>query len=50
MLLNKYAETQLMCCYCENLLPENAQWCANCNEYKSVMTIADFQKYYGEEY
>ena len=50
MLLNTYSQTQLMCCYCENLLPSDAKWCVTCNEYKSVMTIADFQKIYGEEY
>lgn len=50
MFLNSYAQTQLMCVYCEGLLPENAQWCNFCNEYKGVMTIADFQKIYGEEY
>lgn len=49
-LLSEYAETQLMCEYCENLVPENQGYCIPCNEYKSVMTIAQFQKIYGEEY
>mgnify|MGYP006269384679 CR=1 FL=1 len=48
--LNTYAETQLMCAYCEKLLQENAEWCEPCGEYKGVMTIATFQKYFGEEY
>ena len=50
LFLNSYATTQLMCVFCEGLLPDNAQWCEPCKEYKGVMTIADFQKYYGEEY
>ena len=50
LFLNSYATTQLMCVFCEGLLPDNALWCEPCKEYKGVMTIADFQKYYGEEY
>ena len=50
MFLNSYVDTQLMCAYCEGLLPENAMFCNFCKEYKGVMTIANFQKIYGEEY
>ena len=50
MMLNDYANTQLMCCYCENLLPSDAKWCETCNEYKSVMTVADFQEMFGVDY
>ena len=50
LMLNTYAQTQLMCCYCEGLLPENAQWCEPCGEYKGVMTIAQFQKTFGEDF
>jgi len=50
MFLNSYAKTQLMCIYCEGLLPEDAKWCNFCNEYKGVMTIEQFQLTYGEEY
>jgi RNA polymerase subunit RPABC4/transcription elongation factor Spt4 len=50
LFLNSYANTQLMCVYCEGLLPEDAKWCEGCQEYKGVMTITDFQKTYGEEY
>lgn len=49
MLLNDYSKTQLMCCYCENLLPSNAQWCKSCGEYKGVMTIEQFELIYGGE-
>lgn len=48
--LNSYATTQLMCVYCEGLLPDNAEWCEPCGEYKGVMTIADFHKFFGEDY
>jgi hypothetical protein len=50
MLLNDYSKTQLMCVYCEGLLPNNAQWCESCKEYKGVMTIANFHAIYGEDY
>ena len=46
--LNDYASTQLMCAFCENLLPSDAKWCASCNEYKGVMTVEQFEKVYGE--
>lgn len=50
MILNYYAKTQLMCAFCENLLPEDCKICSTCLDYKGIMTILDFQKIYGEEY
>ena len=38
----------MICCFCEIDLDTNAKFCWNCNEYKGVMTLADFEKYYGE--
>lgn len=47
-MLNDYAKTQLMCCFCENLQPSDVQVCGWCGEYKGIMTVANFQEIYGE--
>ena len=38
----------MICCFCEIDLDTNAKICWNCNEYKGVMTLVDFEKVYGE--
>ena len=48
-MLNTYASTTYMCAFCENLLGAEAKVCYTCNDYKGVMTIADFSRIYSEE-
>ena len=36
-----------ICCFCELELSEASRFCPNCNEYKGVMSITDFEKIYG---
>lgn len=50
MILNTYAQTQLMCCFCENLISATENFCGGCGEYKGIMTVAQFQEIYGEDY
>jgi hypothetical protein len=49
-MLNSYAKTQLMCAFDESLVEASAKLCPTCGDYKGIMTIADFQTVYGEEY
>ncbi len=37
-----------ICCFCEIELDNHAIFCPNCLEYKGIMTIKDFETYYGE--
>jgi hypothetical protein len=37
-----------ICCFCEIDLDNDAKFCWNCLEYKGVMSVEDFEKYYGE--
>lgn len=39
---------KLICCFCETEYESYTMMCYSCNEYKGLMTIADFEKYYGE--
>ena len=38
----------MICCFCEIELAFDAKFCWNCNEYKGVMTLENFEKIYGE--
>ena len=42
-----YALQNKMCVFCENVLSLKSVYCADCNEYKGVMTIQDFLRTYG---
>lgn len=48
-MLNTYASTTLMCAFCENLISPAAQVCTYCDDYKGIMTIAEFGKIFFEE-
>jgi hypothetical protein len=37
-----------ICCFCEIELENHAIFCPNCLEYKGIMTIEEFENYYGE--
>lgn len=50
MSLQEYAKTQLICAFCDNLLPANAEWCESCQEYKGVMTLCDYENAFGTEW
>lgn len=50
MNLQHYAKTQLICVYCESLLPANAEWCEKCQEYKGVTTLAEYENTFGMEW
>jgi len=39
---------KLICCFCESVHSAEAKFCFDCNEYKGLMTISDFDKYYGK--
>lgn len=39
----------LICCFCETISPAEIEWCDTCDEYKGLMTLADFNRYYGED-
>ena len=49
-MLNTYSVTQLMCAYCEKLIGADETYCEPCNEYKGIMTVAQFQKTFGEDF
>jgi hypothetical protein len=36
-----------ICCFCEIELSDEALFCWHCQEYKGVMTITEFEEYYG---
>lgn len=38
---------KLICCFCERLCSAETEWCDNCDEYKGLMTIAEFDAIYG---
>ena len=38
---------KLICCFCENIYAENVKFCGFCDEYKGLMTIKEFEEYYG---
>jgi hypothetical protein len=40
--------TKLICCFCEKTYSAKTQFCNFCNEYKGLMTIKDFDNYYGK--
>lgn len=44
--LNK--EKTIVCCFCDTILENGSMFCYKCREYKGIMTLADFEKYYGE--
>ena len=39
----------LICCFCENTYSKGTLFCGFCNEYKGLMTINEFDKYYGKK-
>jgi hypothetical protein len=39
---------KLICCFCETEYNSETKICGFCNEYKGLMTIKDFETYYGE--
>lgn len=39
---------KLICCFCEKFCSAETEWCDNCDEYKGLMTISDFENYYGK--
>ena len=39
----------LICCFCENTYSKGTLFCGFCNEYKGLMTITEFDEYYGEK-
>jgi hypothetical protein len=40
--------TKLICCFCEKVYSSETKFCFSCNEYKGLMTITEFDKYYGK--
>ena len=40
---------KLICCFCENTYSKGTLFCVSCNEYKGLMTIKEFNSYYGEK-
>ena len=38
---------KLICCFCETIYSNGVKFCVNCDEYKGLMTIEDFEKHYG---
>ena len=44
--LNK--EKTIVCCFCDTVNEIGSYFCWNCREYKGLMTLADFEQYYGE--
>ena len=47
-MLNDYATKTYMCSFCETLVGEN-QLCPKCNDYKGIMTIAEFSAIFEDE-
>jgi hypothetical protein len=41
--------TKLICCFCEKVYSSETKFCGFCNEYKGLMTINEFDKYYGKK-
>lgn len=39
---------KLICAFCESVYTNDVKFCGFCNEYKGLMTISDFDKYYGK--
>ena len=40
---------KLICCFCEKYYSENVKFCGNCDEYKGLMSISDFEMIYGDK-
>jgi hypothetical protein len=38
---------KLICCFCETIYTAHEKICGKCHEYKGLMTITDFDNYYG---
>lgn len=40
---------KMICCFCEKEFIAGTRICVVCNDYKGMMTLADFEKTYGKE-
>ena len=47
--ITKKGKLKMICCFCEKTFSAGTKICGFCNEYKGLMTIADFEKTYGKE-
>ena len=36
-----------ICCFCESTFSDDVRICGFCDEYKGIMTIKEFEEYYG---
>jgi RNA polymerase subunit RPABC4/transcription elongation factor Spt4 len=48
MFLNDYAQDTKICCFCERIFDADEFLCGLCNDYKGMMTIAEFNRVYGD--
>lgn len=43
-----FDESTLVCAFCETIYEQNTKVCYVCEDYKGLMTIAEFEHTYGE--
>jgi hypothetical protein len=37
----------VVCSFCDNSLSFDAKWCPTCHEYKGIMTVEQYEDYFG---
>lgn len=47
-LFDEDSDDRLVCVYCDNAVDSEIRVCLSCNEYKGVMTIAEWEAYTNE--
>ena len=44
------SDERMVCVFCDDEVNEEMAYCTKCNEYKGIMTIAEWEDYTGEKW